>query len=737
VKDLNIIPLPSEITLGNGEFKLNANTKFYLTTYTDSLEKVVNFFNEKIKKSTGYDIVVSEKKLSRNYIYITLSENEDFGNEGYSIDVDSKKIVIRALTCRGIFYGLQTILQLLPPEIESSSLVSSVSWTIPAISIKDKPRFQYRGYMLDVCRHYFSPEFIKKQIDILSMFKINHLHWHLTDDQGWRVEILKYPKLTENSSWRVELNREKYGGYYTQKQIKDIVEYAAQRFITIIPEIEMPGHSLAALSSYPHLSCTGGPFNIPNYWSIEKDIYCAGNEETYEFIENILTEISTLFPGKYIHIGGDEAPKDRWNNCILCQRKISEEKLKDAVQLQSYFIQRVESVVKKLGKKIIGWDEILEGGIAPSATIMSWRGIKGGIEAANSNHNVIMTPYSNLYLDYYQGDKIVEPIVFNRINLLSNVYNYEPIPNEIDPNKIHHILGAQANMWTEFATTPNMVDYLTYPRIIALAELTWTPKEKKEFLSFSRRLKNAYARLDKHSVNYHIPLPEGPLAKSLVFTDSILVPFKNTLDYPMFFTLDGTDPNINSEKYNAPIRILESKTIKIASVTPLGKMSSVVPIIVSKQNLSPSYTGEGNPGFTMKSADGVFLTKKSLNNAQFSGRQIIYDFPNSKSFGNKKQFVHVYEGYFEVQADGIYTFGCDKEMLWINDSLLIDNYEIPHKNLVKTSQVALSKGKHRFKMITNNNAVCGILPEKSINTFWIQSPNNGTMQQIKPELLSH
>lgn len=736
-RELNIIPLPSEVRIYKGEFMLSNKTKLFFVTKSDSLKWIADYFNLRISAATGFELKISETEKSNNLIRVNLTKNKDLGIEGYEINVNKNVISLNASTTQGVFYGFQTLLQLLPSEIENSEKVNRKSWAIPLVTIKDKPRFPYRGYMLDVSRHFFSVDFIKKQIDILAMFKINRFHWHLTDDQGWRLAIDKYPDLTKIGSKRVEVDGSESGGYYTKEQIKEVVDYASKRYITVIPEIEMPGHSLAALSSYPQLSCTGGPFVVPNYWRIEKDIYCAGKEETFQFIEDVLTEVSAIFPGTYIHIGGDEAPKDRWTNCPSCQKRILDNNLKDPNQLQSYFIKRVEKIASKLGKKIIGWDEILEGGIAPSATIMSWRGEKGGIEAANDGHNVIMTPFSHMYLDYYQGDKLVEPIAPTRKILLSDLYSYEPIPAEIDPSKSHYVLGAQANMWNEFVSTTSHVEYQTYPRIIALAELTWTNKERKNFDNFLNRLESIHTRLNYKNVNYHIPLPEGPLANVLAFTDSIVIPFTNSRNYPMVFTLDGTNPTIKSQKYIKPLRLNDSKVIKIATVLASGKISPVRTIHAEKQKLMPAYPNSTSEGFTKKHAEGLFLTKESLKNINFSQPQIIMNFPDSKSFGIEKQFVEVYEGYVEVPVDGVYTFACDKEMLWIGDKLLVDNYEILHRNLVNRAQIALSKGKHKFKMLIHNIPVKGHLPERNMNTFWLQSPLDNDLKKVESKALSH
>jgi hexosaminidase len=380
--------------------------------------------------------------------------------------------------------------------------VTGVTWTLPQTEIQDKPRFPWRGILLDVGRHFMPTEFIKTFIDLLARYKMNVFHWHLTEDQGWRIEIEQYPKLTEIGAWRTE-NGKPYGGYYTRAEVEEIVEYAQQRFVTVVPEIELPGHALAALAAYPEFSCTGGPFRIEEDEGIFKDVYCAGNEHTFEFLENILTEVIGLFPSPYIHIGGDECPKDRWKTCPKCQARIKAEGLNNEEELQSYVIKRIERFLNAHDKKLIGWDEILEGGLAPDATVMSWRGMEGGIKAAKQGHDVIMTPTSHCYFDYYQSEQYeLEPRAHRGYLPLETVYDFEPIPDGFTPEQAKHILGSQGNIWAEYISTPQQVQYMNFPRMCALAEVVWSDKSQRNLDDFLARLSKHYARFDILGVNY-------------------------------------------------------------------------------------------------------------------------------------------------------------------------------------------------------------------------------------------
>jgi hexosaminidase len=445
-----------------------------------------------------------EYKASGNPLVIFMKKNESLANEAYNLNVAADKIEFLSASGAGMFYASQTFLQLLN---------SSEDGKIPVIRIKDKPAFNWRGMHLDCCRHFFTVEEVKRYIDFLALYKFNVFHWHLTEDQGWRIEIKKYPELTRKGAWRngtmigpysdQKFDTLRYGGYYTQEQVRDIVAYAAARHITVVPEIEMPGHSLAALSAYPELSCNGGPFEVAKGWGVFEDVYCAGNEKVFEFLTDVLKEVLELFPSEYIHIGGDECPKTRWKECSRCQQRIKDNKLKDEHELQSYFIQRIEKWLNEQDRKIIGWDEILEGGLAPNAAVMSWRGTEGGVAAARQQHFAVMTPGKPCYFDHYQHkDTQNEPLAIGGYNPLNEVFAYVPIPSELNQEERKFILGAQGNVWTEYMKTFRHVEYMALPRMAALSEVLWNNKTNRDYEDFKKRLRVQIKQLDKLNVNY-------------------------------------------------------------------------------------------------------------------------------------------------------------------------------------------------------------------------------------------
>jgi hexosaminidase len=499
--NIDFIPKPQNTLVGKGSFYIN--TKTYIQADENSFE--ANYLKEAIQIQTGLHLKITSKNNSKNIQLVLLEPKiANFNKEQYEIVVSDSEIVISALTNQGLFYGIQTLLQMVPFEKKNEI-------AIPWIKISDAPKYAWRGMHLDVCRHYFPITFIKKYIDYLAHYKMNTFHWHLTEDQGWRIEIKKYPKLTEVGGWRngsmvgryddQKFDDKKYGGFYTQEEIKEVVAYASQRHITIIPEIEMPGHSLAALAAYPELSCTGGPFEVGKKWGVFDDVYCP-KEDTFTFLENVLSEVLALFPSEYIHIGGDECPKTRWKSCAHCQKLIKEKGLKDEHELQSYFIQRIEKFVNSKGRKIIGWDEILEGGLAPNAAVMSWRGTEGGIAAAKQKHFVVMSPGSHCYFDHYQGKPENEPLAIGGFTSLEKVYNFNPMPKELDLEEQKYILGAQANVWTEYILTPEQVEYMIMPRMSALAEVLWGTANPENFIDFKTRLQAQENWLKNNNINY-------------------------------------------------------------------------------------------------------------------------------------------------------------------------------------------------------------------------------------------
>ena len=502
-QELAIIPEPAEMSVQKGNFVLDKNCTLQFDASNQDLARIADFFNDYLKEMYGFTI--GENTTGKS-IQLKLMSRLNLGKEGYLLKVNKNNIVITAAAPNGIFYGTQSLKQMLPVDATNGEL------EVQSVDIKDQPRFAWRGNMLDVGRHFFPVSFLKKYIDILAMYKINTFHWHLTEDQGWRLQIKKYPLLTEVSSWRdetvighntPEYDGIGYGGFYTQDQAREIVKYAAERYINVVPEIEMPGHSVAALTAYPNLGCTGGPYEVKKNWGVSKDVYCAGKDETFVFLKNVLDEVMDIFPSKFIHIGGDECPKDAWEKCPGCQKRIADEGLKNEHELQSWFITQMDHYLSSKGRRLIGWDEILEGGLAPQATVMSWRGVKGGIAAARQNHDVVMSPNSHMYIDHYQSqNKEEEPLAIGGFLPVEKVYSYEPIPEELSPKEAEHILGVQTNLWTEYIPNTKKAEYMLLPRLEAEAEVAWTPKDKKDYTDFEKRLNIDYKRLDKMGINY-------------------------------------------------------------------------------------------------------------------------------------------------------------------------------------------------------------------------------------------
>jgi hexosaminidase len=720
---IHIIPQPQRITPGEGFFRLNKNTVF--STSNTEAKTVAAFIAGKLTASTGFPMEVTEKETSSNAIILQIDPSVEVNSEGYTLDVTREKVVVKAKTAQGLFYGLQTFLQLLPAEVESPSVVKRVEWSAPCVTITDEPRFEHRGILLDPCRHFIPVENVKKQLDVVALFKLNRMQLHLTDDQGWRIEIKKYPKLTEIGSKRFEDDGTEYGGYYTQEQMKEIVAYASERFITIVPEFEMPGHGLAAIAAYPELSCTGEPVTPRTVWGVEDVVYCAGKEETFKFLEDVIDELLPLFPGTYFHIGGDECPKRSWKACPLCQKRIREEGLAGDAnhtaeeRLQSYFVQRIEKFLNARGKRLIGWDEILEGGLAPSATVMSWRGEKGGIAAASQEHDVIMTPYVNgMYLDFYQGDSKIEPVAIGGYVPLEKTYSYDPVPDVlVKTGKTRFIKGVQCNIWSEYLYTTDLMEYHIYPRVFALSEIAWTQPENKNYKDFERRVNNAYVRLDGHDIHYHIPQPEQPggSCNFVAFTDSVSLEFKTSRPVKVVYTTNGSDPAPKSTVYQSPLKFTESGTLKIRSVLPSGRMSPVRTITVEKQTLAPAVTVENvKPGLQMQTAPGRFFKSADIQNIRdwkVSAIRELHELTAGVSpqdiLRNINPYASVATGYVDIPEDGVYYFSSDMEEVWIDGKLLISNQGETKRFSRHDKSVALAKGLHPFKVVFLGHIIGG------------------------------
>ncbi|MDP4174529.1 MAG: family 20 glycosylhydrolase [Bacteroidota bacterium] len=545
----SFIPMPDKIEWIKGEFLLSNN--IYVSSSNADLEK---YLISQTKSLTGIELKHATKTFSGKKIVLKTGKLKNGTNkEAYSLSVSEKQIEITGNTEEGVFRGIQTFFQLIPPLAKSENASASVA--IPLCKISDSPAFSWRGLMLDCSRHFMTKDFIKRYIDILAYYKFNTLHWHLTDDQGFRIEIKKYPKLTQVGGFRKEADGTTYGGYYSQEDIKEIVSYAKSRFINIVPEIDMPGHSLAALASYPENSCTGGPFEVTNIWGVMKDIYCPGRDSTFTFVEGILDEIVNLFPGKYIHIGGDEAPKDRWKECPKCQARIKSEGLKDEHELQSYFVKRIASYLASKGKKVIGWDEVLQGGLAPGIFVQSWQSFQGAIDAAKQKHYVICSPASHTYLNGDPSDLD-----------LRIAYSFQPIPRDLTKEEGKFVLGGEACLWTEQAPQET-VDSKLFPRILALSEVFWKNPQNKDYDGFYSRLQKSYEDLSALGIKYG---RESKIFTSSTAYDESKKEFSVSIqqgqkDIDIRYTLDGTEPKETSPRYESPIIINKTSSLKIAA----------------------------------------------------------------------------------------------------------------------------------------------------------------------------
>ncbi|ACU03602.1 family 20 glycosylhydrolase [Pedobacter heparinus] len=594
-KTSTIIPAPVKITVSKGIYHLTQSTPVTFSGF----KQVPAGLKEFATKTLWFKAAATNVKHSSNKgLMVVLDKTIQLPDEGYRLSVNASGIKIVSDTEKGLFYGLQTLLQLIPDE------GSALSFT----EIEDYPRYSYRGLHLDVGRHLFPVSFIKQYIDLLAQYKLNTFHWHLTEDQGWRIEIKKYPKLTTVGGFREQTligklrtkpevyDSIRYGGFYTQKEVREIVAYAASKYVVVIPEIEMPGHSLAALSAYPQFACGDdpGPFKAAQTWGIFPDVYCAGKEETFKFLEDILDEVMSLFPAKYIHIGGDECPKDRWKTCRYCQKRIRDLGLKDEHELQSYFIQRMEKYVNSKGKKIIGWDEILEGGLAKNAVVMSWRGTKGGIAAAQQDHDVIMTPGAFLYFNYTENKADEGPLTHGSFLPLSKVYSYNPTPENLSPLQQKRIIGVQANLWSEYIATPDKALYMLLPRLFALSEVAWTMPQNKSWINFSeKKLTVHLAKLDKTGTMFHVPSPIGAKDTTITAATYLLdykVPVKGA---KIYYTINGYFPYQTDYLYKGPVIInvppSQERIIKSVVITPSGKRSSTVTVhVVNQQNVKQS-----------------------------------------------------------------------------------------------------------------------------------------------------
>ena len=618
-----VIPLPEMITTPQADadkpFVLTADTKITYPEGDASLQQYAGFLQEYIKKQAGIEVNIAPNQNNETNTIALLQNYQNNNKEAYQVVVNAKNITVNGASKAGTFYGVQLLRKSIP--------VQKVGKVIfPAKEITDKPYFAYRGAHLDSARHFFTADSVRIYIDMLALHNINKFHWHLTDDQGWRFESKKYPELTVVGSTRSQTMVNKqwdtfdgkpHGGFYTQQEMKDIVKYAADRNITVIPEIDLPGHMVAALATYPQLGCTGGPYKVRETWGIAEDVLCAGNPETYDFIKNILEEVTEVFPSEYIHIGGDECPKDSWKKCPKCQAKIKELGIKGDAKhtaeeyLQSHIITFAEDVLAKKGRKIIGWDEILEGGLAPNATVMSWRGIGGAIEAAKSNHDAIMTPVSYCYFDYYQTDKTdKEPLAIGGYVPVERVYSFNPYPDALNKEQQKHILGVQANVWTEYIKTFKHVQYMVLPRFAALAEVQWEdpakPKDYNQFLQRLMRLLPIY-QLEGYNYAKHIFDLRAEVKPEV---GDIQVTFSCLQDTPIYYTTDGSEPTKSSNVYKEPLKLTQDTHLKAKVFGQETESSFEQQFFFNKATVRPiEFLSKPTPNYTFGGAitlvDGI------------------------------------------------------------------------------------------------------------------------------------
>ena len=619
VANYEVVPMPLEInTTQQASFLLKSGVTVYYPAGNEKMQRNAEFLASYVKAQTGIELQVQAGEGGKGGIVLQLGLAND-NPEAYQLKVDANQVVISSPSEAGVFYGIQTLRKAV--DVAEGSNVE-----LPAVEIKDQPRFGYRGMMLDVGRHFFSMDEIKTYIDMMALHNINRFHWHLSEDQGWRIEIKKYPKLTEIGSMRKETvighnsgkyDGKPYGGFYTQEQAKEIVAYAAERYITVIPEIDLPGHMQAALAAYPELGCTGGPYEVWTQWGVSDNVLCAGNDQTIQFIKDVLAEIVEIFPSEYIHVGGDECPKVKWSTCPKCQARIkalglkSDNKHTKEERLQSYVIHEAEEFLNSKGRKMIGWDETLEGGLAPNATVMSWRGEAGGIEAAKQHHDVVMTPNTYLYFDYYQSkDTETEPMAIGGYLPIERVYSYEPMPKSLSPEEQKYIVGVQANLWTEYIPDFKQVQYMVLPRMAALSESQWCAPEKKNYEAFLQRVSRLVNIYAKNGWNYATHIFDVMLDLKPNTETGTLDAVARTIDNaPIYYTLDGSEPTTASEKYTDVIKIDKPCTLRTVAIRPSGSSK------ITKDEIS----------FSRSSMKPITMLQPINKQYEFSGATVLVD----------------------------------------------------------------------------------------------------------------
>jgi len=708
--NLNIIPAPVSVKKAAGTFTINEGTIIQADTPSN---RSVTFFTSALLSTWGYrkQVSLSDANVSSNVIRLTSVGADNLPAEGYHISITPKEVIITGKGA-GLFYGVQTLMQLLPsPKAGMANL--------PCVEIDDYPRFGYRGMHLDVCRHFFGVDMVKRYIDLMAEYKLNTFHWHLTDDQGWRIEIKKYPKLTTVGSQREQtmignfhdndpqqFDNTPYGGYYTQDEIREVVKYAADRYINIIPEIEMPGHSVAAIAAYPELGCDPTKqVKVAGTWGGFDDIFCP-TDYTFNFMDDVLTEVMALFPSKYIHIGGDEVSKTEWRQSDYCLKLMKKLKIKDVEGLQSYFIQRIEKFVNSKGRTIIGWDEILQGGLAPNATVMSWRGEAGGITAAQQHHNVIMAPSSaGVYFDHAQGKTSLEPLGIGGYSPLQVTYAYNPVSAALSFDQQKYILGVQACIWTEYIPTDNKLEYMLLPRLFALSEIAWTPLANKNYKDFvEQRVPAHLGKIDAQGLDYRVSTAIG--AVDTITTGS---QFKFDLRSPVegakiYYTIDGYAPRETDLEYKAPINILvpenSSRTLQTIVISASGKRSAVTRAVLNnKPALAPQSYTPTVPGLKYRMFNGTFENTDQLDAGNEVDTGLVKNF-NTGGFRKNgiRNFGVIFNGYIRIDNDGKYAFStvsADGSVLLIDDQKVVDN-DGKHSSFEQGGDVLLQKGFHKI-----------------------------------------
>lgn len=723
---LPLIPLPQRVEAGAGAWAPPRNVPVTVSNRRDaSLQALGALAVEIVREETGRAATLLQATTRRRGgIHLALrSPDGASALESYRLSATPAGVEITAPAPAGLFYGLQTLRQILQGSAGISASgrspsggriapAAASSRPVPAVTITDAPRFPYRGLHLDVGRHFQPVSFVKRYIDVMARYKFNTFHWHLTEDQGWRIEIPRYPRLTSVGACRAETMFEKnfdpyvgdgirHCGFYTQEEIREVVAYARARYVTVIPEIEMPGHSKAALAAYPELACTPGPFEVRTTWGVDDDILCP-SEQTFAFLEGVLTEVMALFPSRYIHIGGDEAPKTRWRASAVAQEVIRREGLKDEHELQSWFIRRIEQFLLRHDRRLIGWDEILEGGLAPQATVMSWRGISGGIDAAKQGHDVIMTPTSYLYFDYYQGDPAFEPMAIGGLVPLHQVYGYEPVPDTLTAEEARHVLGAQGNVWTEYLKTPAAIEYMAYPRALALAEVTWSPREARSWESFVARLPGALAALGRRGVEYRLPHVEGLEGDQLTLGERVRVTLRTLLpESEVRYTLDGSDPTPSSARYEGPLDLplsFEGVRVTARAFTRDGKASAPRAATFTRTTLRDAEQvpeTELQPGLRYAYYEATVRTAGAIDSLA-AARDGVAMAVARRGDERAETYALRFSGFLRVPADGMYVFALESDdgsTLTIGDRLVVNNDGF-HGPQEKTGMIALRAGLH-------------------------------------------